>query len=193
MGLVFLILFIFFTGRCTNNHSSSIAGQTKESMDDQSFFPITQFIKGQLREIDSLPVTPLKIVTLNGREDSQWLKKENIRAFSEPFLQTEIDSAYLNRFYEKKTFMDQTINAITLTYDAKNTSTDFKTLVVYISPQSNKVTRIYMVKELTGREGHQTIQLTWTTNHWCKMTTITEMENMPPIVKEEKLIWNLIE
>lgn len=182
-------LFIFFITGCSNNHTTQ-NNQVKDSTDDNSFFPVTQFIKGQLREIDSLPVTPLKITTVNTHEDSVWLKKENIRSFAEPFLHPEIDSAFLNKFYEKKSFLDQTINSITLTYDLKNNSADPKTIAVYINPQTNKVTRIYIVKEIAGNTGRQTLQLTWYADHWCKITTISEKENMKPEVKEEKLIWD---
>lgn len=186
--LAFVLSAFFITG-CANNHTTQNI-QIKDSTDDHSFFPVTQFIKGQLREIDSLPVTPLKITTINAHADSVWLKKENIRSFAEPFLHPEIDSAYLNNFYDKKSFLDQTINSITLTYDTKNSAADPKTIAVYISPQTNRITRIYMVKEMSGNTGRETIQLTWYADKWCKITTISEKENMKTAIKEEKLIWD---
>ena len=190
--LVSLSVFIFFIAACSNN-KTSVNKPAQDSIEDHSFFPVTQFVKGQLKEIDSMPVTPLRITTFNQHIDSVWLKKENIRPFAEPFLHPKIDSAYINNFYTKKSFLDQSINDVTLTYDKKNISTDPASIAVYINPQTNKVTRIFMVKESNGNTGHQTIQLTWTANKWCQVTTIIEKENTPPQIKQDKLIWDFTE
>lgn len=191
LSAVFFMVFLFCS--CTEQKSQTSQQTKKDSIEEHTFFPVTEYILGELAQIDSLPVTPLKIISIDGKDDSIWMKKENIRVFAEPFLHPEIDSTYLNKFYEEKSFLDQTINSITLTYDPKNNSADFKTVTVYINPQNNKVTRIYMIKEITGNTGRETVQLTWNAYHWCKITTITEQGNNQPKVKEEKMIWNFNE
>lgn len=178
---------------CTEQKQQDSQQQKTGSEKEYTFFAVTEYIRGQLSEMDSLPITPLKIVIQNGRQDSVWMKKENIRPFAGPFLYPKIDSAYLNNFYEERSFLDQTINSITLTYEPINDSADYKTIIVYIDPAKNKVTRIYLVKETAGGTGNQTMQLTWKSNKWCKITTITEKKDNQPDIKEEIMKWDFNE
>ena len=93
--------------------------------------------------------------------------------------------------FTEKSFLDQTINAVTFTYDATISLPDSMLLKhwdVYIDPQSNNVKRIYLVKEISKSK---TLQLTWVSNKWCKITSIITDENgVSKIEKEEKLIWD---
>ena len=183
---------------CKEQPSQSPLQTEKDATEDNTFFPVTQFILGELAQIDSLPVTPLKIISEDGKEDSIWMKNKDVRIFAQPFLYPKIDTANLKALFAQKSFLDQTINAYTFSYDPVSTLPDtmqLKRWDVYIDPQKNKVKRIYMVKEIRENNAttKQTIQLTWMAAHWCKITTITEQENNQPEIKEEKMIWNFNE
>ena len=167
-----------------------------DSTQQQTFFPVTEYIRGQLREIDSLSVTPLKIITYNGKEDSIWIKKGDIRPFAEPFLHPEIDAANFKKLFTEKSFLDQTIDAFTFSYDPIGKLPDTLQLRrwdVYIDPKKNTIKRIYIVKEINNNGIVQTLQLTWKSNQWCKTTTITEQAGKQPDIKEEQMKWNFNE
>jgi hypothetical protein len=135
----------------------------------------------------------LKTVTVNGKTDSAWLGRESIRAFASPFLSLVIDSPSVSSYFSAKSFLDQTIHAFTLTYDANNNLPDTITLhhwSVYIDPQTNQVQRIYLVKENTSDSDGITTQLTWKVNEWCSIRTIMEKPGSGPDIKEEKLTWD---
>src|SRR5664279_2653360 len=91
----------------------------KKEVEEQSFFPVTDFLLGQLHSTEELPVTPLKITINGNKTDSEWHKKEDIRQFASPFLHPVIDSLSMRNFFTEKSFMDQTINAVTFSYDPK--------------------------------------------------------------------------
>jgi hypothetical protein len=190
---VCLILFCFFCA-CHNNTETRQKVQQTDTEDVQTFFPVTQFIEGQLNEIDSLPVTPLKITIEGDKRDSAWLKNRDIRAFAISFLHPVIDSSTMHTYFSEKTFMDQTINAVTLTYDPKVKLPDsikLNHLDVYIDPGKNIVQRIYMVKEEIANDETITTQLTWMANKWCSIRTIKQQPKAAPDVKEEIVKWNL--
>ena len=193
VSVLVLISFLFVS--CTQQQSQTPQQTAKDSTEDNTFFPVTQFILGELAQIDSLPVTPLKIITMNGKVDSIWMKNKDVRIFAQPFLHPKIDTANLKGLFMQKSFLDQTINAFTFSFDPIATLPDtmqLKRWDVYIDPQKNKVKRIYMVKEIMENNGtiKQTTQLTWIAAHWCKITTITEQQNNQPAIKEEKMIWD---
>ncbi len=169
--------------------SSSI----KTSEETQTIFPVTDFLKGQLREIDSMPVTPLKTITVNGKTDSTWLKRESIRPFAEPFLTPVIDSVSMSLYFSEKSFLDQTINAVTFSYDPRTKLPDSIKLRhwdVYIDPQKGTVQRVYLVKENDKDSNQITTQFTWKANQWCSIRTITQKPGNAPEIKEERMTWD---
>lgn len=68
-----------------HNKESKQPQSVNTTQELQPFFPVTDFLLGQLNEIDSMPVTPLKIIIDNGKRDSIWLKKSDIRPFCKTF------------------------------------------------------------------------------------------------------------
>ncbi|MEO6329057.1 MAG: hypothetical protein ABIO55_09000 [Ginsengibacter sp.] len=188
--LILTLTGIIITG-CENKKSIKTPPET--SIQKNDFFPVTQYLQGQLREMDSLPITPLKITTLNGISDSVWLKKKDIRLFALPFLVPVIDSAQMHNYFSEKSFLDQTINAFTFSFDPLNQlpdSMEIKRWDIYIDPGNSKVKRIFIVKQLNKFKTPQIIQLIWKSGYYCQITTITEKNDTPPEIKQEKLIWN---
>jgi hypothetical protein len=156
-------------------------------------FPVTSFLKAQLRQLDTLPITPLLIYTANGKLDSTWLKREDLREKALPFLSPEIDSTTMHSLFSEKSFLDQTVNAYTFSYDPKGKLPDSILLVhwdVYMNPQTNSIERIYMVKEKNSAGKNVTNQLTWVVNKWFSTRTIIQNQSGEPKVTETKLIWD---
>jgi hypothetical protein len=187
----FLVPLFFLCACYTGETHEDQIGDNTENV--KPIFPVTDFLLGQLTEIDSLPVTPLKIVIDNGKQDSFWLKKKDIRPFAQPFLNPVIDSISMQNLFKESSFMDQTINAITLSYDPIKKLPDSMKLNhwdVYIEPQKNTVQRIYIVKEEIINGTTVTTQLTWKVNKECRIRTIEQQPKMAPRVKEEIMKWD---
>lgn len=187
---IFLFAGIFATG-CGPQKESPPKPPASEKED--SFFPVTQYILGQLKELDSLPVTPLKITIKNGKQDSTWIKRQEIRSLAQPFLTPVIDSIHWYKSFSQRSFLDQTINAFTFSYDPAGPLPDTIALRrwdVYVDPGTSKVKRIFIVKQLDNNNAPQTIQLTWKTGFFLKITTITEKPASTPEITEEQVIWN---
>ena len=175
-----------------NNSSNSVKENTaKETLVKQKFFPVTSFIKGEMYEIKNKEINPLKYTTLNNHTDSVWLKLDKLDEAVKEFLYPEIDSVNLISLFTEKSFLDQSIDAFTFTYDATGPLPDTMPLRhwdVYINPANGKVKRIYIVKEISKIK---MLQLTWVSKQWCKITSIiTDQNGNSSIVKEEKLTWD---
>ena len=157
-----------------------------------SVFPVTEFLKGQLKEVENSPVTPLKTTVINGHIDSTWISRDSIRIFASPFLTPVIDSASLSAFFNGDSFLDQTIHSITLSYEANNNlpqNISLRTIDIYVEPVGNTITKVYLLKENYNDPLRTKVQLTWKTGEWCKIVTITQKEGVEPVIKEEKMTW----
>ena len=176
---------------CTHSEKKNDMVQEKTLPQKQHFFPVSSYLKGELYTIKNKGINPLKYTTINNHTDSVWLKIEDLDAAVQEFLQPEIDSVNLITLFTEKSFLDQTLNAITITYDPAVPLPDtfkLKHWDVYIDPDLNTVKRIYMVKEMSKTS---LLQLTWVNNRWCKITYIvTDEKGVSTIEKEEKLVWD---
>lgn len=172
---------------------TSPASEMSISDSNRHVFPVTDYLLGQLNELDSMPITPLYYSTINDKTDSVWKKREDIRKFAQPFLDPIIDSVHMAPFFVENSFLDQTINSFTLNYTPRTLlPKDFKlkSFMVYIDPATNKVMRIYLVKETSGNGTDTTRQLTWVGSSFCRIVTILQKENGGAnSIQKEEMKW----
>jgi hypothetical protein len=192
MKIIFsLLACYFFLCSCTDSGKLVDKLPPKDTTAQQRFFPVTDYLKGEIYNIKNSGVNPLKYTTVNEKTDSNWVKIEELNTVVQEFLNPVIDSSNLISLFSEKSFLDQSLNAVTFTYDPKGILPDsfkLKRWDVYIDPKTSKVKRIYLVKQA---DKNKMLQLTWVTGRWCKTTAITTDEKgLMKVDKEEKLIWD---
>ena len=176
---------------CSTSSEKKTDKATEAVIEKSSFFPVTDYIKGQIREIGEKQVNPIKYVISKGHTDSTWLKIEELpEAFSD-FLHPRIDSLNLVQWFKETSFMDQSVDAFTFTYEPLGPVPDSLQLQhwdVYVDPPSGKVRRIYIVKNIS--EG-KTRQLTWQGDKWCKIVDlVTKADGTSEVEKEINIRWD---
>lgn len=178
-------------GNSTQNGGQANIDSTKQTQDSSGFFPVTNFLKGQIKELDALQSTPLQYVQTGQQQDSFWLKKETFIAALQPFLLFNIQEKNLQPFFKETSFNDQTLDAITLTYEPKTKLPDsigLRSWNVYVNPTTGKVTKIFIVNNIKGTPFQQ--QLTWTTDRSVNIVTIRlGDQQQSEVVRTEKIIW----
>ena len=159
-----------------------------------TFFPVTAFLKGQMLLLDSIQLAPMRINTIHDQSDSTWMKREELRPALKDFISSEINEFNLTPFFKETSFIDQTLNALTFTYSPYQRLPDSISLRhwdVYVNPETGKVTKVYIVKQVTDKGEKHTLQLIWQTNKWAKITTIWNKSNGgDSLLKADKIIWN---
>ena len=187
-----LAIGLFVLNSCSNSTKKNNTPEEKTIA--ASFFPVTSFIKGQIIILDSLPVTPLQITTVKGKSDSIWITKEVMKKLLLPFQTPVINETNLINFFTETKFKDQTLNAITFTYDPSQIMPDSISLRhwdVYVNPETGNVEKVYIVKTIKDQGQNLTQQLTWQTNKLVKITTILNKTNGDQeLLKEVVFIWN---
>ena len=192
------LAFLFFIVSCNSKQgnepvqpSKQLSDSIKQELAKQRFFPVTDYLEGQLYDISQKALNPLKYTTIKEHTDSVYLKLEELRPAIAAFLEPRIDSMNLISLFTEKRFMDQTLDAITFTYEPTAQLPDTMKLThwdVYIDPLTGKVKRVYMVKQVTE---NKTLQLTWLGDHWCKIVTIiTDAAGNSVVEREEKITWD---
>ena len=185
-------LLAFFLYACNNKNKQvdKVATITDSTV---AFFPVSSFLKGQLIALDSLPITVLRIVTIKGKSDSFWIKKESVPPLLEDFFTQEINATNLIALFKESKFNDEGVDAITYTYEPKAALPDsiqLKHWDVYVKLQTGRVKRVYMVKQVKQGSEIFTLQLTWVTDKWAKIVTIlNKPAGESELIKEEQFVW----
>jgi len=191
--LLITSILLFMLVQCKQkDNAKAISNATNIGSDSAAerpaYFPLTNYIKGQLLEIKNSGINPLKYTTINNKKDSAWVKVEEMDNVFAEYIQPEIDSARLAPYFTEKKFFDQTLNAITLTYDPVKQLPDsfqLQHLDVYIEPENNIVQRIYMVKKLANGKLRQ---LTWHSGKSARAITVFEDAAGKVVTEDEVLI-----
>ncbi len=175
MKILFLVILsagLFFSCAQTEDETAPVVAATAP-VKTEDFFPVTNFIRGQITEIGSGGVNPLQITTAGTRVDSSWIKVEDLNQAFAGFLQPVIDSSSMARFFNESKFLDQTLNTYTFTYEPSAPLPDSMVIQrwdVYINPKINTVKRIYIEKEGLDKKQQQ---LTWQSKEWCKVVSFS--------------------
>ncbi len=161
-----------------------------EETQSNGFFPVTNYLRGQIAEIKSRGFTPLRIDSTAGRKDSTWVKLESLDSTFKEFLEPEIDSQNLIKFYKEDKFADQTLGTYTFTYTSLPNLPEANALKrwdVYISQETSAIKSIYFVKKFADKE----LQLTWESNRGSKQVSIaTDKTGRQFVEYEQVIIWN---
>lgn len=191
-NFIFIVLTLFMS--CTikkNDSDKKIENNISEKVNTtSSFFPVTDFIKGEINKIKTLGKNPIKYSYKKGITiDSNWIKLESVDIEFSDFTSPKIDSLNDAQSYLESVFFDNTINAFTFSYDLKENhkvSRPWKHWDIYINPESNCVSRIYLVKQI---DSNISKQLTWIPEKSCKIITIKSDENTSDILDEISIKW----
>lgn len=190
---ILLLAFIFSCEHKKNENDinqSNINENGDSSQETATFFPVTDFFKGEINKIKSSGKNPVKYFhNKQNKLDSVWIKMESFDSVFSDFITPSIDSINDSKFYVEKRFFDNTINAFTLTYDSKDILPPSKPWThwdIYVNPESNTVSRIYLVKIINDST---TKQLTWIPDRSCKIISIKNVNNSSIIENEINIKW----
>ena len=187
MMKAFILIVITFPGfSCSNNSvKPAIIPQQNKTEINKDFFPVTNFIKGQIVEMGRNGINPLKITSAGKKVDSTWLKTEELNTAFIDFLTPIIDSSNLHSFFKENKFLDQTLHTYTFTYEPLTPLPDSIKLQrwdVYIDPDNNSVKRIYMEKNISGTKK---LLLTWQSSQWCRIVTVAPNASGKELIEKE--------
>jgi len=185
MRILFIFSFCCFLLSCAGDSSSVTSTTTPVSsgeaaLPEDGFFPVTEYILGQITDIKNSAVNPLK----KWGKDSSWIKIENLEKEFQPFLNPIIDTGNMKPLFRETKFLDKTINAYTFVYEPKvmlPDSMELRSWLVYVDPKKNQVKKIYMTKSISDKQ----LQLTWESGKGCNIRTIVQKPDDQPKVESE--------
>jgi hypothetical protein len=181
-----IIIFVCLIASCSQNKSEK--STTAQPASDASFFPVGNYLLGDIESIKHQGISPKYAHVKNGISDSAFIQLQQIDSCLSDFLTPMIDSVSLASMVKETKFLDETLESFTLSYDVKLDAlkkTPWRKWDVYVDPESQKVDRIFLVKNISD----STIaQLTWIPKSYAKIVIINNQNSS--IIEEKTFFWN---
>ena len=174
-----------------------LLGACKEKKESKQEAPISalSIIKGQVNKLDTSLYAFTKYYRNDSLSDTTYLKREEVRKFTEPFLSLpEIaDEKYYEKYTESKLInIDVEPNTLDITSIARSDTAEIQKqiIIISISPTENsKVKSIFVDRYISNRDSTVEQKLFWVLDSYFSITDIIEKENQPEKILTTKVTW----
>jgi c-di-AMP phosphodiesterase-like protein len=182
VALIFIIVCILFA--CKSNKQKQI--QKKK------FFPVADYIESEINYVDSLPLGIIKYSTHNNRTDTAYIRAAAFNESAKDFISADLQENIFENDFSETSFIDESIQAITFTYAAKNNKLELQRVDVLATAGegSNKVSSIYLEKSIQKNDTLITEKLLWKTKKGFQIVTIKKFSDKRPEIEQLKVVWN---
>ena len=175
---VYLLLALAFAA-CGNKKNTP--GQEAAA---EPFFPIADYINGQLLDIKKQDLKIVRYSTSNGATSSKLTSFSEMEEAAAQFTSPDITKPTISSKYTEASFADQSVPNITLNYSTQDRSLEIQRVDVILEPNpeaSDKVKTIYIEKQ----KGNRQLKLLWTADSHFQ---IISNDSGTTIVK---YVWNI--
>jgi len=184
-----------FFAACSNpspsNNAVKTAG-TDSSAAPQDFFPVPDYIGGQVKIIDSLKLPISKTVTINNRPVLSAATDTELGELARQFREPDINDPALKKQYTQTSIADQSVPSITLIFSTVDTSLVIQKINVYIQPdpvKSDRVTGIYIEKHFNRNDTGYNQKLYWKTDKNMQIITEKKVKGNSLPMEQTKISW----
>lgn len=149
------LLFIVLLSACGNQTPD----QNIEA--EAAFFPLADFVNGELHTIDSLKLNIVKYTSAKGKTSSRVASFDELKKAAEELTEPDITASPLKNKYKEQSFADQSVPNITLTYATADKSLEVQRLDIILEPkpeENDRIKSLYLEKNKGGLQ----LKLLWT-------------------------------
>ena len=158
----------------------------------KAYLPVTDYIRGEMRAIDSLPVGILKRITAGNRSDSAFIQPAEFRQLASAFLLPELEKGKFEQSFSESSFFDQSTELLTFTYQGTDPNVAVKRVDVLISPslQLDKIKSIYIEKSYQSGDTLFSKKMYWKAGASFQVATQKSRDGQPASLEQLKVIWD---
>ena len=192
----------FFAGCCLllsgacGNHQQPAPAQDKAAAktdpSNEKFFPVADYLRSEIRYVDSTPLAILKCETIDKKTDSTFLRPDEFNRLAAEFLPPEINAGNLEKNFTENSFGDKTTGYLSFTYSPRDKSQPLRRVDVVVSPGEglDKVKSIYLEKVDRQSDTLMVRKMYWQAGHSFLVITSLQPSGRSPEVRQLKVVWN---
>jgi hypothetical protein len=164
----------------------------KDELDKQDI-SVLSIIKGQINHLDTSFYQIKKIETKDGKTDSSFLKREEVRSFAKDFLSLpDITGKNFNEKYTEEKLIDNSQNSLSIISTAKNDELEIRKQIIIVPINelaTGKVQSIFFDRYVENKDSSIEQKLFWQVDKFFQIGTIIVKGNQPEKVNFLKVSW----
>lgn len=189
--LILLLAFAACNGKPGTTTGSDSLSAKNNSLKNEPFYPIAEYIQSQIAYLDSTPLAIEKHTYVNNkRTDSTTIDRNALRQLAEEFLKPDLNDPKIKPFYTENTYQDLTINSITFNYTTTNSNQELRQADVLLTPGNNKVKNVIFRKNRMAGDTAVSINGLWKHNMNFQINYTFTPANGKLQTKQIKVIWD---
>jgi hypothetical protein len=158
-----------------------------------SFFPVADYIAGQIKVIDSLQLPVSKKTTIGKTESLTAADTKDLIELARQFQSPDFTKPGIRDAYKETSFADQSIPSVTFNYTTTDTAAAFQRVDVIINPdpvKADQVRSIYMEKNTRAGDTLILQKLYWKADKHMLIITGKRLGNLSLPIQQVKLTWD---
>jgi len=182
---------------CNNNAKPTTATDQSIAKDSiappQDFFPVPDYIGGQLKMIDSFKLPISKSVIIKNDTLLSVATDKELRELAQHFRQPDINDPAIKKFYKETSIADQSVPSVTLIFSTTDTAQTIQKINIYIKPdpdKNDKITGIYMEKAFHINDTLINQKLYWKTDKNLQVITEKQVKGKKLPLEQIKITWD---
>ncbi len=173
--------------------ASSPTGKEGADTVKKTFFPVADYLNGEIGYVDSTPLAITKYNTEEKKTDSSFISPHVFHELAQEFLPPELDSTVFNKEYKETSFMDETTKLLSFTYSTGNKSLALQRVDVLASQSDNgtdKIRSIYLEKREVKNDTLVIKKMYWQSKKQFQVVTMTSAHGQETRVRQLKVVWD---
>lgn len=156
------------------------------------FFPVYDFLLGEIRAVDSLPIAIKKFTTTKAGTDSVYIKLDEFHELANEFLVDELKKENFESTFKESSFQDQSTGYSVFSYSPNDQHSQINRVDVATEAGSayDKVNSIFIIKNITRADTLIAKKLYWKAENNFIINTELRAGQKPPVSKQVKVVWN---
>ncbi|HLX92275.1 MAG TPA: hypothetical protein VKR32_11355 [Puia sp.] len=189
--LTSILLTIIILCGCHDRQPQAGNAATDAPTEKKHFFPVVDYMRGQIRIVDSLPTAILKVVTRDGKPDSSFIKRDEFDRLASEFIPADLQQENFETHFKETSFLDQTTNSATFTYSSTDPKLALQRVDVLATPDEvySKVKSIYLQETLNKNDTVIVKKLIWQAKKRFQIATSEQAPNDRKKMTQVQVTW----
>lgn len=191
--ILYGLMVLVYVG-CNSAEVQPETSQIRDSTQDvKEYFPVLDFIRSEIRFVDSLPIGIMKYTTQDGKTDSGYIKLDEFHQLAQEFLPSDLNKEAFESNFSETSFFDNTTQYSSFLYASTRKNSNVSRIDVLVKPENvvyNKVKSIYMEKFSENADSAVIKKLYWKAGQNFQINTEIRTPKQEVATRQIKVVWN---
>jgi len=188
--IIVITVSCMWLGAC-GSHQPTVQ-EKKEPEAPKSYFPVQDYIKGEIKLVDSTPVGIMRKFISGAKKDSSFIERPEFHRITQEFTSDQLSKSALEKNYTETAFNDQTTGYFTMTYLPVSADAPYRRIDVLAKPgqSADHISSIYMEREYSQGDTAISEKLFWKANTSFQIIKEKKYKDQNPVVEQLLVIWD---